>query len=104
MLTIELMNRSTRSQAHAGRAGGARPARRRLASGTARAVLIAALVQPAPPAPPEDPMARRVAAWTVCHGEQGRAATDTCYPRITGKPDGYLYSQLVNFRDGRRQY
>lgn len=47
-------------------------------------------------------MALRVAPCMACHGEQGRAAADGYYPRIAGKPAGYLYNQLVNFRDGRR--
>ena len=46
----------------------------------------------------------RVKACTGCHGAEGRAAADGYYPRIAGKPAGYLYNQLVNFRDGRRQY
>ena len=29
---------------------------------------------------------------------------DGYYPRIAGKPDGYLFNQLLNFRDGRRHY
>lgn len=49
-------------------------------------------------------MAARMAACTACHGEQGRAGTDGYYPRIAGKPADYLYHQLLNFRDGRRQY
>jgi len=49
-------------------------------------------------------MAQRVQACTGCHGKQGRAASDGYYPRIAGKPAGYLYNQLLNFRDGRRQY
>lgn len=49
-------------------------------------------------------MAQRVQACTGCHGKQGRAAADGYYPRIAGKPAGYLYNQLLNFRDGRRQY
>jgi cytochrome c553 len=52
----------------------------------------------------EDTMAQRVMACTGCHGPQGRAATDGYYPRIAGKPSGYLYNQLLNFRDGRRHY
>jgi cytochrome c553 len=52
----------------------------------------------------EDTMAQRVQACTGCHGPQGRAASDGYYPRIAGKPAGYLYNQLVSFRDGRRQY
>jgi cytochrome c553 len=52
----------------------------------------------------EDTMAQRVLACTGCHGPQGRAAPDGYYPRIAGKPAGYLYNQLLSFRDGRRQY
>ena len=52
----------------------------------------------------EDSMAQRVLACTGCHGPQGRAASDGYYPRIAGKPAGYLYNQLVSFRDGRRHY
>ncbi|AOB29632.1 cytochrome C [Bordetella sp. H567] len=49
-------------------------------------------------------MRARVAACTACHGEQGRAGPDGYYPRLAGKPRDYLYHQLLNFRDGRRQY
>jgi cytochrome c553 len=52
----------------------------------------------------EDTMAQRVLACTGCHGPQGRAASDGYYPRIAGKPAGYLTNQLLSFRDGRRQY
>jgi cytochrome c553 len=52
----------------------------------------------------EDSMAQRLLACTACHGEQGRAAPDGYYPRLAGKPAGYLYHQLLNFRDGRRHY
>ncbi len=52
----------------------------------------------------EDTIAQRVQACTGCHGPAGRAASDGYYPRIAGKPAGYLYNQLVNFRDGRRHY
>jgi len=55
-------------------------------------------------APFEDTVAQRVLACTGCHGPQGRAAPDGYYPRIAGKPAGYLYNQLLNFRDGRRPY
>ena len=55
-------------------------------------------------APFEDTMAQRVLACTGCHGPQGRAAADGYYPRIAGKPAGYLYNQLLNFRDERRHY
>ncbi len=49
-------------------------------------------------------MAQRTLACTACHGKEGRAGPDGYYPRIAGKPAGYLYNQLVNFRDGRRRY
>ncbi|MBX3620338.1 MAG: c-type cytochrome [Rhizobacter sp.] len=52
----------------------------------------------------EDTMAQRVMACTGCHGPEGRAAPDGYYPRIAGKPAGYLYNQLLNFREGRRHY
>ena len=53
-------------------------------------------------APFEDTIAQRVVACTGCHGKEGRAAPDGYYPRIAGKPAGYLYNQLLHFRDGRR--
>ena len=52
----------------------------------------------------EDTMAQRTLACTACHGDQGRAGPDGYYPRLAGKPAGYLYNQLLNFRDGRRSY
>jgi cytochrome c553 len=52
----------------------------------------------------ENTMAERTRACTACHGEQGRAGPDGYYPRLAGKPAGYLYNQLQNFQQGRRQY
>lgn len=52
----------------------------------------------------EDSMAQRTMACTTCHGREGRATNDGYYPRIAGKPAGYLYHQLLNFRDNRRHY
>jgi cytochrome c553 len=49
-----------------------------------------------------DTMAERTRACTACHGEQGRATPAGYFPRIAGKPSGYLFNQLVNFREGRR--
>lgn len=48
-------------------------------------------------------IARRVAPCVSCHGKEGRATRDGYYPRIAGKPAGYLYNELLNFRDGRRR-
>lgn len=62
-------------------------------------------VSPALAATPfQDNMAQRTQACTACHGPQGRAAPDGYYPRLAGKPAGYLYNQLLNFREGRRHY
>lgn len=52
----------------------------------------------------EDNMAERTRACTACHGEQGRAGPDGYYPRLAGKPAGYLHNQLRNFAQGRRHY
>ncbi len=67
-------------------------------------VLLLALLLAGTVAVADDTLARRARACTGCHGEQGRAAADGYYPRIAGKPAGYLYEQLLAFRDGRRQY
>jgi cytochrome c553 len=56
------------------------------------------------PTPFEDTIAQRVLACILCHGREGRAAPDGYYPRIAGKPAGYLFNQLRNFRDERRHY
>lgn len=50
-----------------------------------------------------DTIKQRLAACKACHGDQGRATNNGYYPRIAGKPAGYLYNQLRNFREGRRQ-
>lgn len=51
-----------------------------------------------------DTIAQRALACAACHGKEGRATSAGFFPRIAGKPAGYLYNQLVNFREGRRQY
>ena len=84
----------------------ARVARRLAPHAAAWALAAAALAggAHAQPARLPDTLAQRVAACTPCHGDQGRAARDGYYPRIAGKPAGYLFNQLVNFREGRRHY
>lgn len=52
----------------------------------------------------EPGMSTRVLACIACHGKEGRATPEGYFPRIAGKPAGYLYHQLLNFRDGRRSY
>ena len=46
---------------------------------------------------------QRVLACAICHGKQGEGIQkNEYYPRLAGKPAGYLYNQLVNFRERRR--
>ena len=56
----------------------------------------------AAPALVPDTLAQRIKACTSCHAQEERH--DAFFPRIAGKPSGYLYNQLLNFRDGRRRY
>src|SRR5262252_6461664 len=69
-------------------------------------VLAAAVVRAADPSPPlADTLEQRLEACGACHGKQGEGGrAKEYYPRIAGKPAGYLYRQLVSFRDGRRTY
>ncbi|RZL65703.1 MAG: c-type cytochrome [Variovorax sp.] len=46
----------------------------------------------------------RVAACIACHGREGASAGGGYFPRLAGKPAGYLYNQLLSFRDGRRTH
>lgn len=45
---------------------------------------------------------RRVAACIACHGREGATTNAGYFPRLSGKPAGYLFNQLRSFRDGRR--
>ncbi len=83
------------------------PIRRSLLLATLACALPAVAQQPGIPGT----LAQRVSACVSCHGSASTppAATGSggerqYYPRIAGKPAGYLYNQLTNFRDGRRQY
>lgn len=51
-----------------------------------------------------DSMEARMQGCVTCHGQQGQGTGTEYFPRIAGKPAGYLYSQLLAFRDGRRRY
>ena len=59
---------------------------------------------PASAAEAPEQMAKRLAACSACHGDEGRTVGDVYYPAIAGKPAGYLYAQLQSFREGRRQH
>ncbi|UOD28200.1 c-type cytochrome [Massilia violaceinigra] len=54
------------------------------------------------PAVLPDTMSQRLLACASCHAKKD--VNDAYFPRISGKPAGYLYNQLLNFREGRRQY
>ena len=51
-----------------------------------------------------DSLEARVQGCVTCHGQSGQGTLNGYYPRIAGKPAGYLYNQLVAFRDGQRKY
>jgi cytochrome c553 len=44
-------------------------------------------------------------ACSLCHGDKGEGLLKNEYhPRLAGKPTLYIYNQLANFRDKRREY
>lgn len=64
---------------------------------------LPALAQPRVP----DTLEQRLAPCIACHAPKAGAGVrvgGVYFPRIAGKPSGYLYNQLVNFREGRRGY
>jgi cytochrome c553 len=63
---------------------------------------VVAVAQPTEHAP--DTMEARMRACDPCHGRQGEGTNNDYFPRLAGKPAGYLTNQLVAFRDGRRRY
>jgi cytochrome c553 len=52
---------------------------------------------------PSDTMAQRMQACVACHGQEGARRTRASFPASRASRQGYLYNQLVNFRDGKRQ-
>lgn len=68
--------------------------------------MISALVSAAGPASSaiSDTLEERVKPCIICHRDADLIDRDAYFPRIAGKPAGYLYNQLRNFRDGRRYY
>jgi cytochrome c553 len=51
-----------------------------------------------------DTMEARLQVCAPCHGSNGQGISNVYFPRLAGKPIGYLFNQLVAFRDGRRKY
>jgi cytochrome c553 len=70
--------------------------------GIATFVQCAGYAQPAEQAP--DTMAARVMACAPCHGAEGEGTDNAYFPRLAGKPAGYLSNQLHAFHTGRRHY
>ena len=75
---------------------------RKLVAMTAWLAVAAAATQGAMAATVPDTIEQRVAACIACHGRQGSSGNSGYFPRLSGKPAGYLYNQLQSFRDGRR--
>jgi len=63
-----------------------------------------AAAQSSPDTPALDSIEQRVKPCTACHGNEGRATREGYFPRIAGKPAGYLFNQLLGFREGRRHF
>jgi cytochrome c553 len=53
---------------------------------------------------PPDTIAARLQACAPCHGDQGQGINNDYFPRLAGKPAGYLFNQLLAFKQGRRRY
>lgn len=69
------------------------------------ATWLSSLVSPTHAAEqPPDTMEARLLACVVCHGEHGEGTSNDYFPRLAGKPAGYLYNQLVAFHEDRRRY
>ena len=67
--------------------------------------LAAAPLANAQPAKVPDTIEQRLLACALCHGNNGEGLQkNEYYPRLAGKPAAYLYNQLINFRDKRREY
>ena len=68
------------------------------------AAALAAASAAAAPVDVPDTMAERMKPCVACHGPENVTGRDGFYPRLAGKPKGYLFNQLRHFRDGRRYY
>jgi cytochrome c553 len=92
--------------------GYSTPGTRRSAIARAGLALAAAMLASPAPAQNEavpafkdvDSIEARVQGCVTCHGQSGQGTSNGYFPRIAGKPAGYLYNQLVAFRDGTRHY
>ncbi len=71
---------------------------------TLMAAGTAAAAEQVPDTHAPDTMQARVLACAACHGANGEGTSNAYFPRLAGKPAGYLYNQLLAFRSGRRHY
>ncbi len=55
-------------------------------------------------APPTDSIDQRVLPCLSCHGERRVDLQEGYVPYLYGKPAGYLYNQLINYREARRRH
>jgi cytochrome c553 len=67
-------------------------------------VAVPALAQVQAPSQPPDTIEARLLACAACHGAKGQGTKDDYFPRLAGKPTGYLFNQLLAFKEGRRRY
>lgn len=51
-----------------------------------------------------DTMEQRVQPCMACHAEKGIDLQSGFVPSLHGKPAGYLFNQLINYREGRRDH
>lgn len=52
-----------------------------------------------------DTLEQRLQACALCHGEKGEGLRgNEYYPRLAGKPAGYLFNQLHSFRETHRKH
>ncbi len=56
------------------------------------------------PRPAPDTLEERAKPCVACHAAEGRKDKDAYYPRLAGKPGGYLFNQMRHFRDGQRTH
>ncbi|MBD8899379.1 c-type cytochrome [Rhodanobacter sp. DHG33] len=64
---------------------------------------VAASSAAAPAVP--DTLQQRMAACVACHGAHGEGSPGSgFFPRLAGKPAGYLVRQLADFQSGLRKY
>jgi cytochrome c553 len=74
------------------------------AAGVATSITAIAQNEAIPSFKEIDSMEARVQGCVTCHGQSGQGTSNGYFPRIAGKPAGYLYNQLIAFRDGTRRY